>query len=109
MSIIIVTVVHGIHPYRDDFLAPPCLFLVQKTRKQERKTCSIYILIARVQGRIKSYRGGGKKGDGLRCEGGGRRRWGGGRWDTTKKYRWPTNVTTKSFNKHDNNNFLDTT
>ena len=78
MSIIIVTVVHGIHPYRDDFLAPPCLFLVQKTRKQERKTCSIYILIVRVQGRIKSYRGGGKKGDGLRCEGGGRRRWGGG-------------------------------
>ena len=47
MSIIIVTVVHGIHLYRDDFLAPPCLFLVQKTRKQERKTCSIYILIAR--------------------------------------------------------------
>ena len=30
-----------------------------------------YILIARVQGRIKRYRGGGRKGDGLRCEGGG--------------------------------------
>ena len=66
-----------------------------------------YILIARVQGRIKRYRGGGRKGDGLRCEGGGRR--GGGGWETTKKYRWPTNVTTESFNKHNNNNFLDTT
>ena len=34
---------------------------------------------------------------------------GGGRvrWETTKKHRWPTNVTTKSF-KH-NNNFLNTT
>ena len=75
MSIIIVTVdvVHGIRPYRDDCLALPCLFLVQKTRKQERKTCSVYILIARIQGRIKRYRSGGRKGDGLRCEGGGRR------------------------------------
>ena len=104
MSIIIVTVVHGIRPHRDDCLAPPCLFLVQKTRKQESKTCSVYILIARVQGRIKRYRGGGRKGDGLRCEGGG-----GGVWETTKKYRWSTNVTTKSFNKHNNNNFLNTT
>ena len=77
MSIIIVTVVHGIRPYRDDCLAPPRLFLVQKTRKRERKTCSVYILIARVQGRIKRYRGGGRKEDGLRCEGGERR--GGGR------------------------------
>ena len=33
------------------------------------KTCSVYILIARVQVRIKPrYRGGGRKGDGLRCE-----------------------------------------
>ena len=79
MSIIIVTVVHGIRPYRDDCLAPPCLFLVQKTGKQERKTCSVYILIAQVQGRIKKYRGGGRKGDGLRREGGGRR--GGGAED----------------------------
>ena len=39
---------------------------------------------------IKRYRGGGRKGDGLRCEGGG-----GESWETTKKYRWPTNVTTK--------------
>ena len=38
---------------------------------------------------IKRYRGGGRKGDGLRCKGGG------GGWETTKKYRWPTNVTTK--------------
>ena len=55
---------------------------------------------------IKRYRGGGRKGDGLRCD------WGGGGWvgwETTKKYRWPTNVTTKSFNKHNNNNFLNTT
>ena len=37
---------------------------------------------------IKRYRGGGRKGDGLRCKGG-------GGWETTKKYRWPTNVTTK--------------
>ena len=32
MSIIIVTAVHGIRPYRDDCLAPPCLFLVQNTK-----------------------------------------------------------------------------
>ena len=44
-----------------------------RTRKQERKTCIVYILIARVQGKIKRYRGGERKGDGLRCE-----RWGGG-------------------------------
>ena len=42
-----------------------------RTCKQERKTCCVYILIARVQGRIKIYGGGGRKGDGLRCEGGG--------------------------------------
>ena len=42
-----------------------------RTRKQERKTCSVYILLARVQGRIKRYRGGERKGDGLRCEMGG--------------------------------------
>ena len=40
-----------------------------RTRKQERKTCSVYILIAQVQGRIKRYRDGGRKGDELRCEG----------------------------------------
>ena len=39
--------------------------------KRERKTCSVYILVARVQGMIKRYRGGGRKGDGLSCEGGG--------------------------------------
>ena len=49
------------------------VFFLNRTRKQERKTCSVYLLIARVQGRIKTYCGGGKKGDGLRCkEGGGR-------------------------------------
>ena len=32
MSIIIMTAVHGIRPYRDDRLAPPCLFLVQNTK-----------------------------------------------------------------------------
>ena len=42
-----------------------------RIRKQERKTYSVYILVARVQGSIKRYRGGGRKGDGLRCEGGG--------------------------------------
>ena len=71
------------------------------------KYAVLNILIARVQGRIKRYRGGGRKGDGLRCEGGG----GGGEkgdWETTKKYGWPTNVTTKSINKHNNNNFLNT-
>ena len=41
-----------------------------RTRKQEHKTCSVYIFIARVQGRIKRYCGGGRKGNGLRCEGG---------------------------------------
>ena len=91
MSIIIVTVVHGIRPYRDDCLAPPCLFLLQKTRKQERKTCSVYILIARVQGRIKRYRGGGRKGDGLRCEGEG----GGGGLGDNKEVQ----VTDKCHNK----------
>ena len=59
--------------------------------------------------RIKRYRGGGRKEDGLRREGRERLGGGGGGWETTKKYRWPTNVTTKSFNKHNNNNFLDTT
>ena len=68
--IIAVTAVHGIRPYRDDCLVPPFCFLY-RTRKQERKTCSVYILIARVQGRIKRYRGSRRKGDGLRCEGGG--------------------------------------
>ena len=67
MSIIIVTAVHRIHPHRDDCLTSPCLFLV-RNRKQECKTCSVYILIVRVQGRIKRYCGGGK-GDGLKCEG----------------------------------------
>ena len=37
------------------------------------------------------------KGDGLRCEGGGG---GGGLGDNKERYRWPINVTTKSFNKH---------
>ena len=74
---------------------------LNRTQKKERKICSVYILIARVQGRIKTYHGGGKKGDGLRCEGGR----GAGR---QKKYSWLTNITTKSFNKH-NNNFLNTT
>ena len=69
MSIVIVTAVHGFRSCRDDCLAPPCLFTVKNT-KQERKTCSVYILIVRVQGRIKRYRGGGRKGDWLRCEGG---------------------------------------
>ena len=32
ISIVIVTAVHGIRPYRDDCLAPPCLFLVQNTK-----------------------------------------------------------------------------
>ena len=32
MSIIIVTTVHGVRPYRDDCLASPCLFLVQNTK-----------------------------------------------------------------------------
>ena len=32
MSIITVTAVHGIRPYRDDYLAPPCLLLVQNTK-----------------------------------------------------------------------------
>ena len=32
MSIIIMTAVHGIRPYRDDCLASPCLFLVQNTK-----------------------------------------------------------------------------
>ena len=99
MSIIIVTVVHGIRPYRDDCLAPPCLFLVQKTRKQESKTCSVYILIARVQGRIKRYRGGGRKGDGLRCEGGGgsgrQQRSTGGRQMSQQNHS--TNITTTTF------------
>ena len=103
MSIIIVTVVHGIRPYRDDCLAPPCLFLVQKTGKQERKTGSVYILIARVHGRIKKYRGGGRKGDGLRREGGGSR--GGGGWRQQRstggrqmsRQNHSTNITTTIF------------
>ena len=102
MSIIIVTAVHGIRPYRDDCLAPPCLFLVQKTGKQERKTGSVYILIARVQGRIKKYRGGGRKGDGLRREGGGSR---GGGWRQQRstggrqmsRQNHSTNITTTIF------------
>ena len=81
---------------------------LNRTRKQERKTCSVYILIARVQGRIETYRGVETKGDGLRCEGGGGGGGARGGWETTKKYRWPRNVTTKSFNKY-NNNFLNTT
>ena len=32
MSIIIVTAVHGIRPYRDDCLAPSCFSLVQNTK-----------------------------------------------------------------------------
>ena len=32
MSIIIVTAVHGIRPYRDDCLAPPCLLFEQNTK-----------------------------------------------------------------------------
>ena len=50
-----------------------------RTQKQERKTCSVYILVALVQGRIERYRGGGRKGDGLRCEWG-RGEGGGGGW-----------------------------
>ena len=77
---------------------------IEHVRKQEHKTCSVYILMARVQEKIKRYRGGGRKGDGLRCEGGG------GSWETTKKYRWPTIVTKKSFDKNNNNsNLLNTT
>ena len=34
MSIIIMTAVHGIRPYRDDRLAPPCLFLKQNTKTE---------------------------------------------------------------------------
>ena len=85
-------------------------FLYRKHENEERKTCSVYILIARVQGRIKRYRGGGRKEDGLRCEGG-ERRGGGRRVGDNKEVqrRWPTNVTTKSFNKHNNNSFLNTT
>ena len=107
MSIITVTVVQAskesVHIEMTASLLHVCY--LYRTRKQERKACSVYILIARVQGRIKIYRGGERKGYGLRCEGWG----GGGGWETTKMYRWPTNITTKSFNKHNNNNFLNTT
>ena len=67
-----------------------------RIRKQERKTYSVYILVARVQGRIKRYRGGGRKGDGLRCEGGGgagrRQRSTGGRQISRQNHS--TNITT---------------
>ena len=104
MSIITVTVVQAskksVHIEMTASLLHVCY--LYRTRKQERKTCSVYILIAQVQGRIKRYRGGG---EGEARDGGG----GGGGWETTKMYRWPTNITTKSFNKHNNNNFLNTT
>ena len=71
-----------------------------RTRKQERKTCSVYILLARVQGRIKRYRGGERKGDGLRCEGGGggqQRSTGGGQMS---RQNHSTNITTTFFTQH---------
>ena len=62
-----------------------------------------YILIARVQGRIKRYRGGGRKGDGLRCEGGGRRGVGAGRQQRStggrqmSRQNHSTKITTTTF------------
>ena len=72
-----------------------------RTRKQERKTCIVYILIARVQGKITRYRGGERKGDGLRCEreggeGAGRQqRITSGRQMSRQNH--PTNITTITF------------
>ena len=62
MSIITVTVVQAskksVHIEMTASLLHVCY--LYRTRKQERKTCSVYILIAQVQGRIKRYRGGGE-------------------------------------------------
>ena len=94
MSIIIVTAVHGIRQYRD-------VCFLNRTRKWERKTCSVYTLIARVQGRIKTYRGGGRKGDGLRCEGGegvGGQQSTGGRQMSRQNHS--TNITTTFLTQH---------
>ena len=71
-----------------------------ENRKTGAQNMQCYILIARVQGRIKRYRGGGRKGDGLRCEGGGRRagrqqRSTGGRQMSRQNHS--TNITTTTF------------
>ena len=69
MSIIIVTAVHGIRPYRGDCLAPPCLFLVQNTKTGAQNMQYLHFNSTSSR-KVKRYRGGGRKGDGVRCEGG---------------------------------------
>ena len=69
LSLLWLQCTESIHIEMTASLLPVCF--LNRTRKQEHKTCSVYILTARVQGRIKTYCGGGRKGDGLRCEGGG--------------------------------------
>ena len=79
---------------------------LNRTRKQERKTCSVYILIAQVQGRIKTYRGGGRKSDGLRCGGGGGELEGVGRQQRStggrqmSRQNHSTNITTTFLTQH---------
>ena len=64
-SIITMTAVHGIHPYRDDYLAPPCLLLVQNTKTEvQNMQCLHFNSASSRYSRIKRYRGGGRKGAG---------------------------------------------
>ena len=77
------------------------------------KYAVLNILIARVQGRIKRYRGGGRKGDELRCEGGGGgERRGAGRQQRNmggrqmSRQNHSTNITTTTFLTHVSRQYL---
>ena len=97
MSIIIVTAVHGIRPYRDDCLAPPCFFLVQNTKTGAKNIQCLHFNSASLRKEISWPEGRGMDARGERGGGwaGRRQRSTGGRQMSRQNHS--RNITTITF------------